>query len=35
MKKREIKILRYLSWSDQFLLAEGITKMEVPFVAHK
>ena len=22
-------MLRYLSWSDQFLLAEGVTKMEV------
>jgi len=28
------KILRLFCWSDQFLLAEGVTKTEVLFVAH-
>src|SRR3989344_4721156 len=28
-------MLPFLSWSDQFLLAEGVTKMGVLFVAHK
>jgi len=28
-------MLPFLSWSDQFLLAEGVTKMGVLSVAHK
>jgi len=30
----KLKIIRLFCWSDQFLLAEGVTKMEVLFVGN-